>query len=95
MFCDATSVEALARGRELQQWQHCECAKPRGSADSARFETDPVMNSHGFTWQKASLKDTNEDNKRCLGECRLNTESRGSDRVVASSDGHEIRLDDD
>ena len=36
----------------------------RGTADRIGFEADPVMNIHGFTWQNASLKEPDGDNKR-------------------------------
>ena len=39
----------------------------RGSAADwgrAGFEADPVVNSHCFTWQNASLKEPDEDNER-------------------------------
>ena len=36
----------------------------RGSAGRAGFEADPVTNSHCFTWQNASLKKPDDDNKR-------------------------------
>ena len=36
----------------------------RGSAGRARFEADPVMNSHCFSWQNASLKELDEKNNR-------------------------------
>ena len=39
--------------------------RSRGSAANWRragFEADPVMNSHSFTWQNASLKEPDEDN---------------------------------
>ena len=61
------------------------------------------MNSHCFTWQNASLKEPDEDTERypwrmptpVESEPVNNTGFRESDRVVASSDDHEIRLDDD
>ena len=74
----------------------------RGSvANCARagFEADPVMNSHCFTWQNASLKEPNEDTERypwrmstpTVGiRTRANTDPRGSDRAVVSSDDHEM-----
>ena len=63
----------------------------RGSAANWRragFEADPVMNSHCFTWQNESLKEPDEDNEQC--PWRMPTTVN---RVVASSDDHEIRLD--
>ena len=59
------------------------------SAGRAGFEADPLMNSHCFSWQNASLKEPDEDNKRYPGECQLLW------NVVASSDDHELQLDDD
>ena len=38
-------------------------AKQR-TGEEARFEADPVMNSHCFTWQNASLKGPDEDTER-------------------------------
>ena len=63
----------------------------RGSAANWRragFEADPVMNSDGFTWQNESLKEPDEDNEQY--PWRMPTTVN---RVVASSDDHEIRLD--
>ena len=71
----------------------------RGSAANwgrAGFEADSVMKSHCSTWQNASLKELNEDNERYLWRRTCaNTSFRGADRVVAISNDHELRLDDD
>ena len=46
----------------------------RGSAANwgrAGFVADPVMNSHCFTWQNASLKELDEETDDILGESQL------------------------
>ena len=80
----------------------------RGSAAGSGLETglkaDPVMRSHCSTWRNTSLKKpTSErhgtlpvkgtDSDQGTGTCANDAASRGSNRAVASSDGHEIRLD--
>ena len=43
LCCDATSVQALARGRELEQWQHCECAKNAFVAQQAEQDSRQIL----------------------------------------------------
>ena len=53
---------------EIETWSNASTVSApkriRGSAGRARFEADPVMNSHWFRWRNASLKERDEDSKR-------------------------------
>ena len=55
---------------EIESWSSDGAASApkriRGSAGMAGFDADLVMNTHCFTWQDASLKELDEDNKRYL-----------------------------
>ena len=55
---------------EIESWSSASTVSApkriRGSACKAGFEAYLVMNSHCFTWQNASLKELDEDNKRYL-----------------------------
>ena len=104
LCCDATSIQASARGCELEQWRHCECAKTlswlswqsriRGRScpvQSLLHMAERIAEGTRRRQQTISLENANS----CGIRTCVNTEPRGFDRVVASSDDHEIRLDDD
>ena len=58
------------RKDEIESWSSASTVSApkriHGSAGRAGFEAGLVMNSHCFTWQNASLKEPDEDNKRYL-----------------------------
>ena len=104
LCCDATSIQASARGRELEQWQHRECAKTlswlcwqsriRGRScheQSLLHMAERIPEGTRRRQQTISLQNANS----CGIRTCVNAESRGSGRVVASGDDHEMRLDDD